>query len=133
MYNYKQYLYLFLIILVFSQPELINYLYSNVLGKALLVGGVVLLATINQLAGFVFLFIILGALASSSFSMEHMSLLSHSDYVASDIKEPDGPDREHAEVLVQRKKNDDNYDFAPIQLYEPVACDPITKTGYSHL
>ena len=136
---YKEYLFLLLIILGFSQPELINYLYSNVLGKALLVGGVVMLATINNIAGFVFLLVILVALATSSFSTENMSSMSESDNfmlkkdIKPEIKEPDGLDRERAEVLVQRKQNDENYDFAPIQLYEPAACDPVTKTGYSHL
>ncbi len=141
---HNQYLYLFLIILIVSQPELIHYLDSNILGKILLVGSVVFFSSLNSMIGYIFLFAIVCILASSQvstiFKTEGMRSLSYSEIVdPTTIIEPskndgntgDKGDRERMEVLIQRQQTSEKvYDFSPIQLYEPSACEPNLKESY---
>lgn len=138
---HNQYLYLFLIILIVSQPELIHYLDSNILGKILLVGSVVFFSSLNSMIGYMFLFAIVCILASSQvstiFKTEGMRSLSYSEIVvpntAVEPSKNDGNtgDRERMEVLIQRQQTSEKvYDFSPIQLYEPSACEPTFKESY---
>jgi len=120
MYN-KQYLYLFLIIILLSQPEILRLLNANILGRLLLIGSVVLCASINSSMGFVYIFLIIGILSSTSIKENMSSVIP--DYIndakdTKDIAEVKG-DREKTETLLKPKSSNDVPTIAPLTIYEP--------------
>jgi hypothetical protein len=131
----KQYLYLFLIIIILSQPEILNLLSTTILGRLLLIGSVVLCASINSTMGFIYIFLIIGILGShgvmsshvmmsgnSSHGVEGMSSLKPNEYV-----ENKG-DREKTESLLKPKSSSDIPTISPITIYEPEPSDPDIET-----
>ncbi len=128
----KQYLYLFLIIIILSQPEILNLLSTTILGRLLLIGSVVLCASINSTMGFIYIFLIIGILGShgvisgnnilSSHGVEGMSSLKPNEYI-----ENKG-DREKTESLLKPKSSSDIPTISPITIYEPEPSDPDIET-----
>lgn len=128
---YKQYLYLFLIIIILSQPEILNLLSTTILGRLLLIGTVVLCASINSTMGFIYIFLIIGILGSHSIlrgdgivssGMEGMTTLKPNEYI-----ENKG-DREKTESLLKPKSSNDIPTISPVTIYEPEPSDPDIET-----
>jgi len=130
---YKQYLYLFLIIIILSQPEILNLLSTTILGRLLLIGSVVLCASINSTMGFVYIFLIIGILGSSTLVTSSnvigiegmMSSLKPSEniYTNENTSENKG-DREKTESLLKPKSSNSIPTISPLTIYEPEPSDP---------
>ncbi len=133
----KQYLYLFLIIIILSQPEILNLLNTTILGRLLLIGGVVLCASINSTMGFIYIFLIIGILSShgilsgrtilSSHGLEGMTSLNPSENPNENPNENKG-DREKTESLLKSKSSSDIPTISPITIYEPEPSDTDIET-----
>jgi hypothetical protein len=126
---YKQYLYLFLIIVLLSQPEILNLLSTTILGRLLLIGSVVLCASINSTMGFIYIFLIIGILGSSTLvtsnviGIEGMSSIPHIE----NTNENKG-DREKTESLLKPKSSNSIPTISPITIYEPEPSDMDIET-----
>lgn len=141
---YKQYLYLFLIIILLSQPEILHLLNANILGRLLLIGSVVFCTLINSTMGFIYIFLIIGILSTSTSSKENMT--SNGDAKKSGDKNNTGDkkntgdkentddkensedqentgDREKTETLLKPKSSNDIPTITPLTIYEPEPSD----------
>ena len=129
---YKQYLYLFLIIIILSQPEILNLLSTTILGRLLLIGSVVLCASINSTMGFIYIFLIIGILSTNVLttngisSREGMSSVSPENI--NENKNKNKGDREKTESLLKPKSSNDIPTISPITIYEPEPSDPDIET-----
>ena len=132
----KQYLYLFLIIIILSQPEILNLLSTTVLGRLLLIGSVVLCASINSTMGFIYIFLIIGILSSrgilsnnlSSSGIEGMSLVNPENININENENENKGDREKTESLLKPKSSNDIPTISPVTIYEPEPSDPNIET-----
>ena len=122
---YKQYLYLFLIIIILSQPEILNLLSNTILGRLLLIGSVILCASINSTMGFIYIFLIIGILGSSSLVTSNVigieGMLSITPIENSNENKGD---REKTESLLKPKSSNDIPTISPVTIYEPEPSDP---------
>jgi len=125
---YKQYLYLFLIIIILSQPEILNLLSTTILGRLLLIGSVVLCASINSTMGFIYIFLIIGILSTSGIltsnviGIEGMTSLKPSENIYTN--ENTIGDREKTESLLKPKSSNGIPTISPLTIYEPEPSDP---------
>jgi hypothetical protein len=130
---YKQYLYLFLIIVLLSQPEILNLLSTTILGRLLLIGSVVLCASINSTMGFIYIFLIIGILGSSTLvtsnviGIEGMSSIPPIEKSNENSNENKG-DREKTESLLKPKSSNSIPTISPITIYEPEPSDMDIET-----
>jgi hypothetical protein len=123
---YKQYLYLFLIIIILSQPEILNLLSTTILGRLLLIGSVVLCASINSTMGFIYIFLIIGILSTNGIlrnaGIEGMTSLKPSENIYTN--ENTNGDREKTESLLKPKSSNGIPTISPLTIYEPEPSDP---------
>ena len=133
---YKQYLYLFLIIIILSQPEILNLLSTTILGRLLLIGSVVLCASINSTMGFIYIFLIIGILSTNGIlsnnviGIEGMSLVTPENIntnTNTNTNENKG-DREKTESLLKPKSSNNIPTISPVTIYEPEPSDPDIET-----
>jgi hypothetical protein len=131
---YKQYLYLFLIIIILSQPEILNLLSTTILGRLLLIGSVVLCASINSTMGFIYIFLIIGILSTNGIlsnnviGIEGMSLVTPENTNTNENKNKNKGDREKTESLLKPKSSNDIPTISPVTIYEPEPSDPDIET-----
>jgi hypothetical protein len=133
---YKQYLYLFLIIIILSQPEILNLLSTTILGRLLLIGSVVLCASINSTMGFIYIFLIIGILSTNGIlsnnviGIEGMSLVTPENINTNtnENKNKNKGDREKTESLLKPKSSNDIPTISPVTIYEPEPSDPDIET-----
>jgi hypothetical protein len=122
---YKQYLYLFLIIIILSQPEILNLLSTTILGRLLLIGSVVLCASINSTMGFIYIFLIIGILGSSSLVTSNViGIEGMSSITPIENSNENKGDREKTESLLKPKSSNDIPTISPVTIYEPEPSDP---------
>ena len=131
---YKQYLYLFLIIIILSQPEILNLLSTTILGRLLLIGSVVLCASINSTMGFIYIFLIIGILSTNGIlsnnviGIEGMSLVTPENINTNENENKNKGDREKTESLLKPKSSNDIPTISPVTIYEPEPSDPDIET-----
>ena len=132
---YKQYLYLFLIIIILSQPEILNLLSTTILGRLLLIGSVVLCASINSTMGFIYIFLIIGILSTNGILSNNVigieGMSSNHENIntnTNENKNKNKGDREKTESLLKPKSSNDIPTISPVTIYEPEPSDPDIET-----
>ena len=132
---YKQYLYLFLIIIILSQPEILNLLSTTILGRLLLIGSVVLCASINSTMGFIYIFLIIGILSTNGILSNNVigieGMSSNHENINTNTNENENKnkgDREKTESLLKPKSSNDIPTISPVTIYEPEPSDPDIET-----
>jgi hypothetical protein len=122
---YKQYLYLFLIIILLSQPEILNLLSTTILGRLLLIGSVVLCASINSTMGFIYIFLIIGVLGSSTLVTSNVIGIEGMTSIENPIENTNENkgDREKTESLLKPKSSNSIPTISPATIYEPEPSD----------
>jgi hypothetical protein len=125
---YKQYLYLFLIIILLSQPEILNLLSTTLLGRLLLIGSVVLCASINSTMGLIYIFLIIGILGSSTVVTSNVIGIEGMTSMIEEKPNENKGDREKTESLLKSQPSNSIPTISSTMIYEPEPSDPDIET-----